>query len=193
MFCPKCLSTDVTEYQYDNSRNAYWYYKSSIAKLVHVLFSFMQRANEQEFGTECVCNACGNRWHTKRDTLYTRYDEILTKYLGAYSTIHIKSTKDSSLRLCEDEIMVFHLHECICRIPYDEITAVVYQKSLGPLYGWMSLRDRANNNKPFPVTFTDAQKDKLTILYDFDSANSFYQIHLALKEIVEENQKAGLF
>lgn len=192
VYCPRCLSTNVTVCSRKIGINKYLLIRGmfALAMLIPALF---RKAQSSETGGACLCKDCGNEWFTDRTVLHKEHEKILTRHLGAYSTIAIPAPEGSCLQFGRTGIRIYRTEEDAPVISYDEITSVKYQESIGPLYGWITLRDRANKNVPLPNVFADAKQDKLTIFCHYHYANSYYQIFCALKEIAEENKKAGLF
>lgn len=192
VYCPRCLSTNVTVYEHNSGANKYLLIRGmfALAILIPALF---RKALSSETGEKCFCKDCGNEWCADRTALYQKHEKILRRRLGSYSTIAIPAPEGTCLQLSQTGIRIYRSEKDSPVMSYDEITSVKYQESLGPLFGWLTLRDRANKNVPFPNVFAEAQQDELTIFYHYDYAKSFYQIFCALKEISEENKKAGLF
>jgi hypothetical protein len=192
VYCPRCLSTNVTACDNGIRPSEYLLIRGmfSMAVLVSALF---RKIRPNDIGQNYSCNDCGNQWNADRTVLHKKHEEILTRYLGAYSTIAIPAPEGACLQLGQRGLRFYRSEADAKVIPYDEITAVGYQKGIGPLYGWLVVRDRANKQLLFPKTFVDAKKDKLTIFCHSHYENGYYQIFCALNEIAEENKKAGLF
>lgn len=191
MVCPRCFSNDVSISPKDNSNYFLYFARSWLAVFSVLLFrGFL----DKQYGELCVCARCGKKWRAKRTALYLKYRDILSQYLTmTYPALEIRALGETSLRLDEDSLTFFYAKRKTRTIFFENLTVVNYQKSLGPLYGWLSIRDWPHRKLPLPKTFQKARKDRYTIFYDFGEERAYYQIHLALKAIVEENRKAGLF
>jgi len=161
--------------------------------LIYVILAYILRNSTTKHGQEFYCRDCGNRWNTNETELSEQHKSILSKYLGAYSTIEISAPNGECLQLSTPGIRIYRSKRNSTTVLYSDITNVRYQESLGPLYGWLSIRDRANKHKPLPVTFDEAKEDDMTIFCHFESANAYRRICSALKAVAEENKKAGLF
>lgn len=190
-YCPQCKSTSVTIVQTGGQRYPR-YHRSALALLLDFLDIRMERELVQKNGEECVCMQCGYKWRAKQVARQKKYREILSKHLGTYSMITIDAPGGACLQLGENELTLWFSQNHVCVIPYDEIADVAYQGNLGPLYGWLSVRDAAHRSKRFPRTFSEAKKDKSTIFCSFGYEGVYQEIYKTLKIIAEENKKAGL-
>lgn len=191
MICPYCESAQVAV-QKPSGHNSYLMC-SADSKAGFLLAWFMRKAYQVEYGEVCTCGLCGAKWYSKRTALRKRQHEILGQALGSsYSTIALSAPNGACLRLSQSGVTLFRAERKVWEIPYDEIASVCYQKSLGTLYGWLTLRDRAHRKRQLPQNARQAEKDRYTLLFDYMYGNAYYQVYLALKGIAEENKKAGL-
>ncbi len=185
MVCPKCGSKNVTLQDYDT--NSYWLMNSK-SKLGFFLAWLMRSTYESEYGEECVCCDCGNRWHAKGAALQQKRKELLTPYLGT----EVKAPNGRKVQIQEQELVLRYPNGRIYRVDYSELAGVSFQRSIGPLYGWLTIRDRIHAKRRMPRNFEQARGDRHTVFCDFADENECYHIYLALQKIVEENKKAGL-
>lgn len=190
--CPQCGSFSVNAVVERRLVNEYRYYRSIAAMLLTFLDRLVQRADEERYGPECVCLQCGYRWNEKRRMLARKYEGCLSKILRGDSPLVVPTADGCVLNLDSQSVTVCKNKKHKQGIPYEQIIQVYYQKSLGPLYGWLSIRHEGNRKKPFPVTFEQAKKDKMTFLCPFSYEGAYLEIYSVLKEIVQVNKKAGL-
>ncbi len=192
MICPQCQSNDVLA----ERRDRRWYrgrYYSGIAMVLDHLDHIAQEQTYREDGALCECMNCGFKWRPKQVERQKRYAQILTQQLGAvYWGVRFKSPDGSILQLEEDAVSLFFSKGRNYIIAFSELAAVSCQESLGPLYGWLTIRDRIHAKRRMPWNFKQAKKDRYTIFCDFGYEKDCYQTYLALQKIVEENKKAGL-
>ncbi len=193
MFCPQCLSGDVLAERSDSRRYRSRHY-STIALVLDYLDHRNQKRRFQEDGPLCECLHCGFCWRPKQAERQKRYAQILTQQLGAaYSNIKYCSPDECTLLLEQDAVVLLFPKGKYYRVDYSELAGVSFQRSIGPLYGWLTIHDRIHAKRRMPQNFEQARKERCTVLCDFADENAIYHIYLALQKIVEENKKAGLF
>lgn len=192
MICPKCGGVDVLAER--SPQNGYRRRHYSVIALVLDFLGYTaDEVNYRENGPFCQCVDCGYKWRPKQAQRQARYRQILTQKLGAmYHLIKLDTPDGCVLALTDSAVVLGRPKGREYTVPYDEIAAVGYHGNLGPLNGWLTVRNRAQAKRSLPENFKQAKKDRQTVLCCFGSENSYYQIYLALQEIVEENGKAGL-
>lgn len=193
-YCPRCLSTSITVREQRFFENGFLFFTSKIASLIYLLNLKKRKAQAIKNGPECVCMKCGFSWFTNIRRLYDQYNIYLKRHFGNhYSPLTIGGAADACLQIYTDCVRICRSGEVSAEIYYDELAAVAFQKTVGPFYGWMTFRDKANRKRRFPRTFSEAGEDRLTIYYELGHDKTFYQVFLAMKEIVRENKRSGLF
>lgn len=190
MYCPKCHCTDISYVPADGGAT-YHYFRSAGAKLIQLGTALFRKHTEDTYGPECICLNCGNRWYPEQQRLRQKHEVHLTKLMGNYEEFTYPSIEKAYMRMNRECILIYHSEKNAWLIPLEHITAVRYQKSVGPLNGWLSVRYVPNRNKPFPKDFFAAKKDKTTILCPFEFESLYYDIFTTLNAIAEENAKAG--
>lgn len=190
IFCPKCLSTSFVTSD-ARPTNMFPILTDNLARLVHALLRITQQSTDTEKDPLCTCETCGFRWHRDRRYLYDRYSRCLKKYFGNYyRSVTIGAAEGARITIDISGVYIYHSEKKYVQIPFEELAGVSFQKNIGPLYGWLAFRDLARRNRRFPRTFKDAGKDVLTIYYGLGDDNTFGNIYMAMKEIVEENRRA---
>lgn len=193
MTCPRCGSSNVyinSDYGRIHASNRS---RSWLLPLIQLVLRNILYAMRDKYRAQCKCVVCGHKWFAKRGALEQKYRGHLTAVMGECSEMNFAAPNGASLRLNEQGVTIYHSPKRAFPIPYDQITAVDYKENLGPLYGWLCVRHVGNRKKPFPKTFTEAQKDKTTIFYHLDNSANYRKVYIALKSIAEENKKAGMF
>lgn len=192
MNCPQCQSGDILTERHDGRGYRGRRY-STIALILDHLDHMIQERTYREDGALCECMHCGFRWRPKLAQRQKRYAQILTQELGTvYWGVKFHSPDGCVLQLEADAVALYLPKGKRHIITYGELAAVSYQKSLGPLQGWLSIRDRAHAKRKLPWNYKQAKKDRYTVFCDFADEAACYEVYLALQKIVEENKKAGL-
>jgi Zn ribbon nucleic-acid-binding protein len=192
MVCPQCQSDQVLAERYNVRRYHTWHYSIAALVLEHLIHLKQKRAYRED-GALCECMNCGFQWRSKREQRQKRYAQILTQQFGTIYWGVVFHTPDGRiLELGQNSIVLIFPNGRNYTIPYSELAAVSYQKNLGPLHGWLTIRDRAHKKRPIPINFKYAKIDSYTLFYNFEDEKVCYETYLALQKIVEENKKAGL-
>lgn len=192
MNCPNCQSGNVLAERHEGRGYRRRYYRGLAIILDHLMY-LMDEQSYREDGAACECMNCGYKWRPKQEERRKRYTQILTQQFGTvYRGVQFRAADGSMLQLEENQVVLYSPKGNRNVIAYDEIATVAYQKNLGPLYGWLSIRDRVHVKRRMPKNFKQAKKDCFTIFCDFGYESACYQTYLALKAIAEENKKAGL-
>lgn len=191
MKCPDCGSANIVVQ--DHSDHSSYYLHNADSKLGFFLAWLMRNAYRSEYGEMCICNDCDSRWYSKRTAIRQRYRELLEeRFRTVRPKVKMRAPDNGFLEINTHEVTLFHSDGRTYKVAFDELAAVSFQKSLGPLYGWLSIRDRAHAKRRLPWNFKQAKKDRYTVFCDFSDEAACYEVYLALQKIVEENKKAGL-
>ena len=182
-YCPKCLSTGVTVLERKNQ-----YIHSPFAGLFWLIRERMNARREKNDGMECVCMKCDYRWYTKRQAMREQSAKYVSRLWKRYPV-----SLESYIVLDEIGITLGHYEKVENLIPYEDIVAIEIRKGIGPLNGRLSIRDRQNKRRKFPRTLEEAKRDNLTVFYSEFWTKDLYQIYGAIKKIIAENKKAGMF
>ncbi len=190
--CPKCLSTGISisgrsgEYSYPTIA------RSAAGAVINFLTRMMQFTHQSAYGDKCVCMNCGYEWYTKRIALQKKNESHIAKHLGEHAAFSFPGIDGSYIQIGEGRIIISPSEKDGCIIPYDELAVVDHREGTGPLYGRLTVRDRAHRHRPIPKTLDAAKKDRFTILYDPYYHDSYGKIYSALNAIIAENKKAGI-
>lgn len=190
--CPNCGSTSVAVHRDNRMKNEHLLYRNGFLQL---LGFYVQEAREKKaraYGMECECLQCAHRWHPKLQKLNRQHMRFVSKLLENTSGMNYAGEEGTKLTLYKDCVVILKEGRKNCVIPFEEITAVSYQKNLGPLYGWITIRNVANRRKRFPRSYEEAKKDNMTVFYPFGHTRNYYDLYTAFKAIIEENKKAGV-
>lgn len=190
--CPKCRSVSITQYVGNPVRNDARVYRSALVRLIASLAEDKHIKQEATRGQACVCLQCGYQWYAKSQLLLDRHRVYLAELLGDKTEYTYPGAKGGYISVMEDFVRIYHSEHKVSTIPYEQITAAQFQKNLGPLYGWISIRYTKNRRKKFPVSFRDAEKDPCAVFYPYDQEETYYLIYNVLRAIAEENRRAGI-
>ena len=191
-YCPKCLSTGIS---ISGQSKGYRYptiARSAAGAVIDFLGRMMQFTHESAYGDKCVCMNCGYEWYTKRIALQKKNEAHIAELLGEHSSCSFPGIDGSYMQIGDGRITISLSEKVGCIIPYDELAVVEHREGTGPLYGRLTVRDRAHCHRPIPKTLEAAKKDRFTILYDPYYCDSYRKICSALNAIIAENKKAGI-
>lgn len=191
MYCPNCLSTGFTAEQF-RSISANNRVRSIIIPLMQIVARNVLLAHYREYGEKCICMSCGHEWFAKRFALNERHRDLIADFLEGYSQIRVAGIHGTFLLVSASQL-TFHLPGRKTRtIAFDELAVVDHRASSGAFWGRLTLRDGAHRKQRLPKTLDAARKDQFTILYEPECLDAYRRLYTALKEIAEENIKAGL-
>ena len=184
MPCPRCGSRNIQE---RNTAALNWYLAArGMVSLFSVLYQFLM--NKIEAGEPTyLCPDCGYQWNQKTEFLRAEHTAIYRRYLGNYPQVSIGAPKGACLQVTEAEVQLQNADGKAVCVPFHTLAAVRFQGSMGPLHGWLSIRDTAHCKKPFPRSFKEAEKDKWTILCSFENESSYKLLYRMLAEIAQRN------
>ena len=191
ILCPQCGSVDITAVADERCIGEYRLYRSIAAKLLIFVEKIMHAAFREVDGQECVCLHCGYKWYPKKLMLAQQYKKHLANLHKSGPQLVVPTVDGFDLCFDSYGVVIYRKNKYKLGIPYNQITAVRYQKSVGPLYGWLSIRYGENQNRPFPASYEEAQKDKSTFVFDFSYSNTYLEIYTALDGILQENKRLG--
>lgn len=194
--CPQCASTSITVRERLWRHRIFRDCRTPAALLVAIVGAIGLSWRGHKNGGECVCAKCGYTWYTRQEeqkkVSRRRYRQYILNLLEGTSAVKYPSVGDAYLVITETELQIYRASVLKHTIPYDKITAVDYQKNLGPLYGWLAVREETDRKRPFPKTFHEAEKDSKALFYTFEYTNNYHELFSSLKAIAEKNRKTGI-
>lgn len=186
--CPNCGSNSITQHIGNPVEDDPRLYRSSVGRLIALIAERRKRKQKRALGQECVCLQCGHRWFTGNQ----KYRRFLKEIIGQNAGYTFPGADSSYISVMDSFVRIYLSEKRVVTIPYASIINVSFQKNVGPLYGWLSIRYTKNRRKKFPVSYSDALKDNCTIRYAFGQEDTYFLIYNVLRAIAEENRRSGI-